>query len=131
MQHSAHAHLTIINLQISHTSQLSEQTIWAYFIQICLAVKALHQQNILHRDLKPQNVFLSKTRRVKLGDLGCSKLLKGLAARTQCGTPYYMSPELWQNRPYGKKTDSRCASALVTFHLCSLHSAHANLTINM
>jgi NIMA (never in mitosis gene a)-related kinase 1/4/5 len=65
----------------------------------------MHDRNILHRDIKPKNIFLTGKNHVRLGDLGCAKLMKGGLARTQIGTPYYMSPEIWSNRPYDQRSD--------------------------
>ena len=58
------------------------------FVQICLALKHVHAQKILHRDLKSQNIFLTKKGVVKLGDFGIAKVLDntGDVARTQIGT---------------------------------------------
>ena len=86
---------------------LPEDAVWIYFIQLCLGVQALHKNNILHRDLKSANVFLASHNRLKIGDLGVAKLLKAQEAyaKTQIGTPYYVSPELWKNKPYNSKSD--------------------------
>lgn len=60
-----------------------------------------------YRDLKSANVFLSSKNIIKIGDLGVAKLLAATRAmaKTQIGTPYYVSPELWKNRPYNAKSD--------------------------
>ena len=62
--------------------------------------------NILHRDLKSLNVFLKNSNDICVGDLGVSKALDNtLFAKTQIGTPYYISPEIWEDRPYKDKSD--------------------------
>ncbi len=58
---------------------------------------ALHQANILHRDIKPANIFFGEGDVAKIGDLNVSTLMKGNLAYTQTGTPYYASPEVWNN----------------------------------
>lgn len=63
--------------------------------------------HLLHRDIKPKNVFLSGTGDVRLGDFGLSKVLSGAdkQAETQVGTPLYMSPELCAGKPYDRSAD--------------------------
>jgi NIMA (never in mitosis gene a)-related kinase len=55
-----------------------------------------HSRKILHRDIKSQNIFLTKANTVKVGDFGISKVLDSTmdVANTVQGTPYYMSPEV-------------------------------------
>ena len=63
---------------------------------------------MLHRDIKSQNIFLTQNRRVlKLGDFGIARVLNSTIelAKTACGTPYYMSPEICDNQPYNAKSD--------------------------
>lgn len=62
-------------------------------------MKALHDMNILHRDLKCANIFLAKDGTAKLGDLNVSKEAKCGLLQTQTGTPYYASPEVWRDEP--------------------------------
>ena len=68
-------------------------------------LKSLHDKKILHRDLKCANVFVTIDNIYKLGDLNVSKVLKKDFACTQTGTPYYASPEVWKDQPYGVKSD--------------------------
>ncbi|KAE9325471.1 hypothetical protein PF008_g16863 [Phytophthora fragariae] len=83
-----------------------EPVIMSWFAQLVLAVAYIHGKNVLHRDLKAQNVFLTHKNVVKLGDFGISKALAGDAtANTACGTPESMSPEICRGEPYGKKSD--------------------------
>jgi len=73
--------------------------------QMVLGLKALHDNKICHRDLKCANIFLTKQGQVKLGDFNVSKVLQRGMLHTQTGTPYYASPEVWQDKPYDYKSD--------------------------
>ncbi|CAH8561103.1 unnamed protein product [Schistosoma curassoni] len=86
---------------------MPESLILDYFVQICLALKHIHDRMILHRDIKTQNVFLTSKGRLKLGDFGIAKVLNHTLdlARTCIGTPYYLSPEICENKPYDHKSD--------------------------
>eukprot|EP00741_Cyanophora_paradoxa_P019397 tig00021127_g18725.t1 len=85
----------------------SEDEILDWFTQMAAALGYIHERHILHRDLKTQNIFLTEKNVVKLGDFGIAKVLHGTMdmARTVIGTPYYMSPEVFSNRPYSFKSD--------------------------
>lgn len=70
-----------------------------YILQICDALEYAHSQQILHRDLRPANIFLSRTGGVKVGDFGVAALLEKAAyATTIIGTPPYMSPEHFRGK---------------------------------
>lgn len=86
-------------------TKFKESTIWDIFIQVCKGLKALHNMKILHRDLKSANVFLNKDGTVKLGDLNVSKVAKMGLVHTQTGTPYYASPEVWEDKSYDFRSD--------------------------
>ena len=85
----------------------TEDQILDYLIQITLALNHMHTKHILHRDIKSQNIFLTKNNMVKLGDFGISKSLDQTLqkAMTVIGTPYYLSPEIISNIPYSYKSD--------------------------
>lgn len=88
-----------------HGKFMDEAAIWKIFISMVQALKLLHSKNILHRDLKSANVFLSRNGRAKLGDMNVSKVAKKGLLYTQTGTPYYASPEVWRDKPYDSKSD--------------------------
>ncbi|XP_065070111.1 serine/threonine-protein kinase Nek8-like [Rhopilema esculentum] len=92
--------------RLSQNMLLEEEEILKKFAQILLAIHHIHSQNILHRDLKTHNIFLSKNRKIlKIGDFGISKVMTKTNASTLVGSPYYLSPELCQNHPYNQKSD--------------------------
>ena len=65
--------------------------------QVLRGLTYLHAHGVAHRDLKPKNIFLTAHNQIRRGDLGCAKIMKAGMARTQIGTPDYMSPEIWEH----------------------------------
>ncbi|XP_064227074.1 serine/threonine-protein kinase Nek1 isoform X7 [Aotus nancymaae] len=101
-----------------------EDQILDWFVQICLALKHVHDRKILHRDIKSQNIFLTKDGTIQLGDFGIARVLNSTVelARTCIGTPYYLSPEICENKPYNNKSDI-WALGCVLYELCTLKHA--------
>ena len=64
----------------------------------------LHNKNIIHRDIKPQNI-LTLNGVVKITDLGISKIMKTSGLSTQIGTPFYLAREVFNHEKYDKKAD--------------------------
>ena len=84
----------------------NEKDIWKVFIQIVNGLKSLHDQGIMHRDIKSSNIFLFSNGMAKIGDLNVCKILsKDNLGHTQAGTPAYAAPEVWMEKPYGLKSD--------------------------
>jgi NIMA (never in mitosis gene a)-related kinase len=86
---------------------ISEDVALYYIAQLIIAVMFMHSKNILHRDIKTQNMFLTSETVAKLGDFGIAKALGTNAdmTKTLVGTPYFMSPEVCKGEPYGQKSD--------------------------
>ena len=84
---------------------MEEGTIWRILIGAVGGLQRLHQMNIFHRDIKSANIFLNKDGSARLGDLNVSKVAKAGFLYTQTGTPYYASPEVWNDTPYNSKSD--------------------------
>eukprot|EP00668_Euglena_longa_P041570 GGOE01054727.1.p1 GENE.GGOE01054727.1~~GGOE01054727.1.p1 ORF type:complete len:538 (+),score=145.15 GGOE01054727.1:157-1770(+) len=103
-------------------TELDEATVLDLFLQLCLAVNACHERNLIHRDLKLQNVFLTSDGVVKLGDFGVARVVIPHLdlAQTLIGTPFYLSPEVLQARPYDIKSDV-WALGVVLYELMALH----------
>jgi len=100
---------------------IPEEQVLKWFTQAILSLKHIHDRHILHRDLKPGNFFLSKSGNMKMGDFGIAKVLDCTlaVARTQIGTPYYLSPELCQEKPYTTPSDI-WAMGCILYEMCAL-----------
>ena len=101
-------------------SLIDEIDVWKIFIQMTKGLKALHDLQILHRDLKSANIFLFSDGSAKIGDLNVSKVVHYGMGVTQTGTPYYASPEVWENEPYDSKSDI-WSLGCVTYEMITLH----------
>ena len=86
---------------------LPEDQVMFWFKQMVSGINYIHERKILHRDLKPDNIFLTSWFQLKIGDFGLSKCLSRTfdMASTWCGTPVYMAPEVLGGKPYDQKAD--------------------------
>ena len=98
----------------------TENQIWKFVIQILLGMNYLHENNIIHRDLKSANIFITKNGILKIGDLNISKFSLNGFARTQTGTPFYCSPEIWDDHAYDQKSDVWSVGCII-YELCTLN----------
>ena len=108
-----------LNKQKKKSKPLREDLIWEIFIKITLGLTTMHKMKILHRDLKTLNIFLKKDMQIKIGDLGVAKELNQASfANTIIGTPYYLSPEMCEDKPYNQKSDV-WALGVILYELCT------------
>ena len=104
-----------------HSKYFDEIDLWRISSEILLGLEYLHSQNIIHRDIKCLNLFITKDRHIKIGDLGVSTITSGMdnLHYTRVGTPLYISPELVKQKPYDFKTDIWSFGCSL-YHLASL-----------
>jgi len=101
--------------------RIPEEQILRWFTQAMLSLKYIHDKHILHRDLKPANFFLTKTGSLKMGDFGIAKSMACTIAfaKTRIGTPYYLSPEVCQEKPYAWPSDM-WSMGCILYEMCAL-----------
>ena len=86
---------------IKKRSKLTETVAKFIFKQIILALQYIHSHNIVHRDIKLDNILIDLDNNIKICDFGVSKILKkGELMFDQCGTPTYIAPEILKNMGY-------------------------------
>ena len=102
-----------------------ERKIVGWFEQMCAAIKQCHDRQIIHRDLKAENFFLTMNgTRIKLGDFGVARVLESTTsggvknARTLAGTYTHIAPEMYEG-DYDTKADI-WSLGVCLYHLCNL-----------
>ncbi|KAK8795615.1 hypothetical protein WA158_000272 [Blastocystis sp. Blastoise] len=92
------------------------------------ALDYIHSRNIAHRDLKPENILLSKeTKEIKLADFGFAKSTEDTDTgrlMTDCGSPWYVAPEILQNHLYGTQVDMWSLGVIIFILLCGYPPFH-------
>ena len=72
---------------------------------ICSALVLCESRKVVHRDIKPQNLFVNEYGEYKLGDFGIARQMDHTTNATRIGTCKYMAPEVYNNQPYGHNVD--------------------------
>eukprot|EP01065_Artemidia_motanka_P042141 TRINITY_DN5598_c0_g1_i2.p1 TRINITY_DN5598_c0_g1~~TRINITY_DN5598_c0_g1_i2.p1 ORF type:complete len:598 (+),score=89.40 TRINITY_DN5598_c0_g1_i2:108-1796(+) len=97
--------------------------------QLLQAMKYIHSIDIIHRDLKPANIFLTRDHTLKIADFGISKLVGGSSvAQTVVGTPFYLSPEICESRPYNHSADVWSAGCVI-YEIAAMEKAFVGSNI--
>ncbi|EWC46633.1 putative protein kinase C [Drechslerella stenobrocha 248] len=78
-----------------------------YAAEVCLALKYFHENGVIYRDLKLDNILLTLDGHIKIGDYGLCKeeMWYGSTTSTFCGTPEFMAPEILLDKRYGRAVD--------------------------
>ncbi|XP_041738682.2 serine/threonine-protein kinase PLK4 [Coregonus clupeaformis] len=99
-----------------------EEQIMDWLVEICMALKHLHSQGLLHRDLRPQNIFLTKFGTLCLGDFG--RVNENATSSSEDGAVAYLGPEILTGGIYETKSDI-WSMGCVLYELCMLQCAFA------
>eukprot|EP01080_Neovahlkampfia_damariscottae_P010186 gene10186-2605_t len=111
------SHFVYITLEICHCNsmmelmknkrRLSNDESKFFILQLLEGVDFMHKQNVIHRDLKLGNIFLTNQMEIKIGDFGLASKLDftGQRKKTLCGTPNYIAPEILKNEGHGTEVD--------------------------
>ena len=96
---------------------MNEEIIATIIQNVLFGLLYLHSINIIHRDIKCQNLLLSKEGRVKISDFGISINKNNINYNNRVGTPYWMSPEVINRQKYNEKTDI-WSLGIICYELC-------------
>lgn len=100
--------------------RFSEERARIYSAEIIDAIAQLHENNIIYRDLKPENVLLDAKGYIRITDFGLSKQSMGPNEKTYsfCGTPEYLAPEIIKGTGHSRGADWWSLGALLYQMLC-------------
>ena len=100
--------LTPLNVHLQRTVQMPRGEVVRMGVHLCRALELCQRHNIIHRDVKSENIFISADGNYKLGDFGVARtVLASSGALTQVGSPSYMAPEMFQaGKTYNASVDT-------------------------
>ena len=105
----------------------SEEKARFYAAELICALQHLHDNKIIYRDIKPENIFLQGDGHIQLGDFGLSKILKNKSdkASTICGSPEFIAPEIIAGKKYTNLVDN-WGLGLLIYELVADKNPHRN-----
>ena len=120
-----------IEKQQSKNELIEEELIKDFILQICNGLKEIHNNGIIHRDLTPDNIFIGKNNKIKIGDFSISKILtkSTLLSVKQSGKYRYFAPEFELERKFNNKTDIYSLGCII-YELFTLNEYYIDKKIN-
>ena len=92
--------------EVLKTETFSEARIVQLGIDICCALEICERRDVIHRDIKPDNIMMSEFGNFKLGDFGIARTMEKTMSASMAGTDWYMAPEVAKKMKYGKSVDT-------------------------
>ncbi|CAK82692.1 unnamed protein product (macronuclear) [Paramecium tetraurelia] len=101
--------------QLKRVKKMDEQQAKFYFSQVCMAIHHLHENKVIYRDIKPENILIDSEGHIKLADFGLAKpnVQDNKMAYSFCGSPEYMAPEMLLKSGHNYQIDHYCLGALL------------------
>lgn len=135
MEYTDKGSLDSIMKNRKHSKEFNWDFIKPITLQICAGLEFLHSNGILHRDIKPHNVLLSKNGKdgclIKISDFGLSQtLLENETITEQCGTLIFIAPEIFLGKGYNKKVDTWSFGVLLYYMLTGIFPFNSNKETN-
>ena len=116
-----------IQLHKEKNVYFSEEQILKWMIQLLLGLSYIHKKKIIHRDIKPQNIFIINKHLICIGDFGIAKIIDQTQTQTIgtsiIGTPLYMSPESFNDPKSYKFPTDVWSTGCCLYELCNLNHA--------
>ena len=101
---------------INKMNKIPENISKNIFKQLITTLQFIHSHNIVHRDIKPDNILLDLDNTIKLCDFGVSKIIpKGQLVNDSCGTPAFIAPEILLDTPYNPYVSDIWSSGVVLY----------------
>ena len=100
-------------------------------LEICNGLKEIHKNDLIHRDLKPDNLFLNADLTIKISDFGLSRKFQNIYdyVRTKVITMQYIAPELLNGQEYNNKVDVWSLGCII-YELCTLNFCFESNSMN-
>ena len=103
-----------------NNKRINPNVIYKYIIDICKGLNEIHANNVIHRDIKPDNLLITEDNKIKICDFGISAILDkhNNYAITTIGTYNYCAPEIFEEKPYNNKIDIWSLGCVI-YELCT------------
>ena len=106
--------------KVKGNEKINPNIIYKFIIDICKGLKEIHKKNVIHKDIKPENLLITENNKIKICGFGISALLdhNNKYTNTTIGTYNYCAPEILDNKPYNNAIDIWSLGCVI-YELCT------------